>query len=323
MPPYHLTKPPDCEHALSGMHPHVADCDTHVIIDGMHRTLRNITLAAIAVLTLGAAASPPRATAEVEQRELSPVAARLVASDRLSPSGADGAVLGLSPSVAERVFYPVSPWQALPREFEPPDLVRLGGIPRVLGQPVSAVVMPDLEVMVADAQRAGVSLVVLSAYRAYDEQDAIFERNVLRTLYRGDRARTREEAETETARFSARPGHSQHQLGTAIDFTSPEVGYSLGARFADSDTGRWLTANGWRYGFVFPYTEAGETRSGYRSEPWHVRWVGRELAAIMHADGYMYAKFPIADDYVLAAHELLTRAEAQRLRSTAHIQSGQ
>ena len=61
----------------------------------------------------------------------------------------------------------------------------------------------------------------------------------------------------------------------------------------------------WEFGFVFPYTDEAEARSGYRNEPWHVRWVGRQLAQIMHGDGYLTASFPIADDYVLAVLRLL------------------
>jgi LAS superfamily LD-carboxypeptidase LdcB len=224
-------------------------------------------------------------------------------------TGADTA-FGVEATAADWVFYPVAPWQSLPDDFVPPDLVRLGGIPRVLGQPISAIVMPDLESMVAEAHAEGVDLVVLSAYRSFSEQQVVFERNVQRSMYRPEGVLPRPDAERATERFSARPGHSQHQLGTAMDFTSAQIGYGLGARFADTDTGRWLLEHSWRFGFVFPYTESAEPRSGYRYEPWHVRWVGRQLAEIMHRDGYLTASFPIADDYVLAVREILVYRQA-------------
>jgi hypothetical protein len=256
--------------------------------------------------THGQYSSPPTAA------RISPLAERLLQLT-VTPEQAtnEGTVFGVESSIADRVFYPVAPWNPLPDGFVPPDLVRLGGVPRVLGQPVSAVIMPDLESMVAEARADGVDLVVLSAYRSYGEQEVIFERNVQRSMYRLEGVLSRADAERAAERFSARPGHSQHQLGTAIDFTTAQIGYGLGARFAETDTGRWLIEHSWRFGFVFPYTETSEPRSGYRNEPWHVRWVGRQLAAIMQRDGYLHASFPIADDYVLAVREIIARKQAQ------------
>jgi hypothetical protein len=235
----------------------------------------------------------------------SALAQRLLRLTEYTQPGSSGTVFGIDPAVADRVFYPVAPWQPLPEGFVPPDLVRLGGIPRVLGQPVSAVLVPDLESMVSAARADGVDLVVLSAYRSLSEQQTIFEANVQRSMYRSEGILPRTDAERAVERFSARPGYSQHQLGTAIDFTTAQIGYGLGARFAETNTGRWLLEHGWEFGFVFPYTESAEPRSGYRYEPWHVRWVGRQLAEIMHRDGYLDASFPIADDYVLAVREIM------------------
>jgi D-alanyl-D-alanine carboxypeptidase len=235
----------------------------------------------------------------------SALAQRLIRLTEYTQPDVSDAVFGVDPAAADRVFYPVAPWQPLPDGFVPPDLVRLGGVPRVLGQPVSAVLMPDLESMVAAARADGVDLVVLSAYRSFSEQQSIFESNVQRSMYRAEGIVPRADAERAVERFSARPGYSQHQLGTAIDFTTAQIGYGLGARFAETNTGRWLLEHGWEFGFVFPYTESAEPRSGYRNEPWHVRWVGRPLAEIMHRDGYLNASFPIADDYVLAVREIM------------------
>src|SRR5262245_16993993 len=170
----------------------------------------------------------------------SALAQRLLKLTQIAEQATDDAVLGVETSAADRVFYPVAPWQPLPDGFVPPDLVRLGSIPRVLGQPVSGILMPDLESMVAQARADGVDLVVLSAYRSFSEQETIFERNVQRSMYRLEGVLSRSDAERAAERFSARPGHSQHQLGTAIDFTTAQMGYGLGARFADTDTGRWL-----------------------------------------------------------------------------------
>jgi LAS superfamily LD-carboxypeptidase LdcB len=273
----------------------------HEIIHMMIRPFNWLMVAAL--VTVIAFAQPKAVWADDARPPLSPLAARL--SQVQAAQSTPETVFGVPSSEADRIFAPVAPWQPLPDWFVPPDLVRLGGVPRVLGQPVSAVLIPDLESMIAEAQADGVDLVVLSAYRSFSEQEVIFERNVERSMYRPEGVLSRADAESAAGRFSARAGHSQHQLGLAIDFTTAQMNYGLGARFAETDTGRWLIEKSWKFGFVFPYTEAAEPRSGYRYEPWHVRWVGRQLAQVMHSDGYLVADFPIPDDYILAVRELM------------------
>ena len=238
----------------------------------------------------------------------SPLAERLLRLTDSPEQAAIDAVFGVEGNAADRVFYPVAPWQPLPDGFVPPDLVRLGGIPRarLTGQR-SGDAGPrkhggrGARRWCGPGSAFGVPLV----WRPGGDFRA--QRPAINVLARGN---SRTDAERAAERFSARPGHSQHQLGTAIDFTTAQIGYGLGARFAETDTGRWLLEHSWRFGFVFPYTETSEPRSGYRNEPWHVRWVGRELAEIMQRDGYLRASFPIADDYVLAV-EIMSQKHAK------------
>ncbi|GIW08792.1 MAG: hypothetical protein KatS3mg060_3597 [Dehalococcoidia bacterium] len=68
--------------------------------------------------------------------------------------------------------------------------------------------------------------------------------------------------------MSAKPGHSEHQLGTAIDFASAENGYELDESFANTREGKWLLANATRYGFVLSYPAGAESITGYAYEPW-------------------------------------------------------
>ena len=79
----------------------------------------------------------------------------------------------------------------------------------------------------------------------------------------------------EAVRTLAPPGHSQHQLGTAIDFGSIDVS------FARTPAGQWLLANAWRYGFSLSYPEGQEALTGYSWEPWHYRYVGRAAAGLI------------------------------------------
>jgi D-alanyl-D-alanine carboxypeptidase len=91
-------------------------------------------------------------------------------------------------------------------------------------------------------------------------------------------------------KFSARPGHSEHQLGTTVDFTTAP-GVPLSTRFGDSPAGKWLARNGWKYGFIMSYPEGKKKVSCYGYEPWHWRYFGRELAAEIHESGQVPRRF--------------------------------
>jgi hypothetical protein len=212
-------------------------------------------------------------------------------------SGRPVAVFGVPTAEARHVFLPVSRERAAPPEYVPADLVG------TLGRPTRDIIVADFVAMRDAAALDAVELVVVSGYRSPAGQVAAFEAAVWRRLARG--ATERAEAESEATRVVAPAGHSQHQLGTAVDISSREVGYGLPPHFAETAAGRWVAQNGWAYGFVLPYTFLGESRSGYRFEPWHLRWVGRPLAAVLHADGYDYNPHLVADDYLRAVEELL------------------
>ena len=82
--------------------------------------------------------------------------------------------------------------------------------------------------------------------------------------------------EEEAKRVSASPGASQHQLGTTIDFNSLDVS------FAKSKQGQWLAENSYKYGFIMSYPEGQEKITGYRYEPWHFRYIGKEAALLVY-----------------------------------------
>jgi LAS superfamily LD-carboxypeptidase LdcB len=169
--------------------------------------------------------------------------------------------------------------------------------------PVRRLMVPDLEALLAAARADGVVLGIVSGYRSFASQATLFDSAVRAQVAQGAE---REDAEARVNRFRARPGHSQHQLGTTVDLTSPEVGNALGLRFAQSRAAQWVRDHAWEYGFVIPYTAEGEPYTGYANEPWHVRWVGRDLAALLAADRYLDRATPTADDYLVALDALLS-----------------
>ena len=86
-------------------------------------------------------------------------------------------------------------------------------------------------------------------------------------------------------KISARAGHSQHQLGTAIDFSSSEVADGLGGSFRYTKAATWLAENAWRYGFAISYPSGYEAVTGYSYESWHYRYIGITNAKEMHDSG--------------------------------------
>ncbi len=131
---------------------------------------------------------------------------------------------------------------------------------------------PFLEDMLEDAARDGIELRILSAFRSFDEQ---------RDLH----GRFQQQFGSGANQFSADQGFSEHQLGTAIDIVDPETG-ATSQTFANTVAYEWLQDNAYRYGFILSYPEGNEF---YIFEPWHWRFVGRELATDLHRAGaYFY-----------------------------------
>src|SRR5690606_15165135 len=107
----------------------------------------------------------------------------------------------------------------------------------------------DLKRLNTDAKADGIDISVISAYRSYSTQASTYKYWV---NYNGGSAAAAD-------KISARPGHSQHQLGTAVDFSSNEIGDRLGAEFNNTKGAKWLVENGWKYGFVLSYPSGHES----------------------------------------------------------------
>ena len=169
----------------------------------------------------------------------------------------------------------------LPETYEPTDLVTINGLIETTraGMMLRKEAAHAIGKMAKDAKKSGVNLVVLSAYRSYWSQAATFEEKV---AVGGVLV-----AET----FSARPGHSQHQLGTAVDFMAPSVIFGQAAGFSVSLEGRWLFGNAYKYGFVLSYPEGKEAITGYMYEPWHWRYIGRANAREMIDSGLILEEY--------------------------------
>ncbi len=154
----------------------------------------------------------------------------------------------------------------LPSNYIPADLVSLKHYNVTISKSylkLRKIVIPDLLAMVKAARKHGIEIVLSSTYRSYAYQKRLYNYYV------------RTEGRKKADRESAKPGHSQHQLGTAIDFGS------ITDSFINTSQGRWLIANAWRYGFSLSYPKGEEKITGYRYECWHYRYVGKPAARII------------------------------------------
>ena len=172
--------------------------------------------------------------------------------------------------------------RALPEGFVPDSLEVMPfewHAPERGGLELRANVIEATRPMVDAAAEDGVGLRIRSAYRSYSEQQWTFAYWV------------EVMGEAQARRESAEPGHSEHQLGTTMDFASPENGWELIESFAETTEGRWLEANAYRFGFAMSYPRDGEPITGYIFEPWHFRYIGVEAAEAWHASGLTLIEF--------------------------------
>lgn len=161
---------------------------------------------------------------------------------------------------------------ALPENYSPPDLVLAEGAGFSGPFLVRAFVIEDLAALRAAAEAVGNPVDLAAAYRSYAVQNDLFRRR--------QAALGRAQALQKTAR----PGHSEHQLGTAVDFKSKGAA-DVTDGWAHSSEGRWMQANAHRFGFVMSYPAGGEVVSCYGHEPWHFRYFGRAMAKRIHSSG--------------------------------------
>lgn len=122
-----------------------------------------------------------------------------------------------------------------------------------------------------DAATHGIGLKILSGYRSYATQSSTYNGYVAR------------DGQALADTYSARPGHSEHQTGLAIDVGNGTC--DLEICFGDTSAGKWIAANAQNYGFIIRYPNGKQAETGYQYEPWHLRFVGTDNAKAVAASG--------------------------------------
>lgn len=184
---------------------------------------------------------------------------------------------------------PLQPTSYVPADLIVPEVAKRSNITtdeRQVRQETGAA----LQRLFAASSAQGLSLSLLSGYRSYGFQASLYNGYVS------------QEGQAAADLESARPGHSEHQTGLAADIggsTNPAC--NLEQCFADTIEGKWLRDNAHTFGFIIRYPKGKTPVTGYSYEPWHLRYVGTELAAEMRAKaaGTMeeFFSLPPAPDY--------------------------
>ncbi|MGE0598528.1 MAG: D-alanyl-D-alanine carboxypeptidase family protein [Dehalococcoidia bacterium] len=174
------------------------------------------------------------------------------------------------------ILAPLDKQHVLAPDCEPADLVALpaeysSGVMRMRSEAAGAIVE-----MFEAAKTDGYALYVNSAYRSYAEQAATYDYWVS--------VNGKEYAD----RTSARPGHSEHQLGNTADvgWVGCELECTIGTPEA-----AWIAENSYKFGFIVSYPDGKEDVTGYAAEPWHVRYVGKDVAQQVHDSGLTLHEF--------------------------------
>ncbi len=148
---------------------------------------------------------------------------------------------------------------ALPEGYDPGDILDE--------------VMTHFNAMVKAAKKDGVDLWILSGYRSFSKQKRIYNRYV------------EQHGQKEADTYSARPGHSEHQTGLAMDVN--KISYT----FNETKEGKWLWQHCTDYGFIIRYPQGKQEQTGYIYEPWHIRFVGTKWAKRIEASGLCVEEF--------------------------------
>lgn len=171
----------------------------------------------------------------------------------------------------------VNKFHQLPANFKPDEIVEISNFYAYAERTMDGAIYEIFKEMWNAAKDADATLIVISGYRSYESQDKLYE------SYLSSDGRLNAD------RYSARPGHSEHQLGLALDIVTH--GYGLVEEFDETNEFAWLIANAHKYGFILRYPKDKEHITGYVYEPWHFRYVGTEIANYIHQNNITFDEY--------------------------------
>ena len=154
--------------------------------------------------------------------------------------------------------------------YEPEDL-EMSDVPGQVRRMRPAAAAALREMFKACKEETGKQLLSISGYRSYAKQSGIYNRKLRSVKKNVEKAQE----------YVAPPGASEHQTGMAMDVGQKHK-VNLEVSFGETEGGKWCRENCWRFGFILRYGETWEGITGYKYEPWHFRYVGKEYAKQIH-----------------------------------------
>lgn len=151
---------------------------------------------------------------------------------------------------------------SIPKDYKIDDLVQISS-----KCSLRKIAYKPFKLLASDAAAIGLNIYASTCYRSYAFQNILYSNYVKRDGI--------EAAE----KYSARPGYSEHQTGLSVDVNTVNNAFSYTLE------SKWLNDNCHRYGFIIRYPQNKENITGYQYEPWHLRYVGNELAKVLYNNG--------------------------------------
>lgn len=157
------------------------------------------------------------------------------------------------------------------------------GLPSDYYPDVDPVAKQKVEQMIkAASDEINKEIIAFSGFRSYNYQKKLYNSSV------------ETDGEEYAQRYSAKPGHSEHQTGLAFDLGG-QMKYWLEPEFADTEESIWLAENAHRFGFILRYPENKESITGYAYEPWHFRYVGEDHAKKIYEEGITLEEYLLGE----------------------------
>ncbi len=171
------------------------------------------------------------------------------------------------------------PSDYIPKDLSVPNVVFSFGDAKVEKRHMRKEAADALEKLFKSAKKDKINLAAVSGYRSYKRQEEVYN------------AEVKQKGAAEASRSVAYPGESEHQTGLAMDVSAPSVHYALVQSLGDSIEGKWLAEHAHEYGFIIRYPQSKENITEYKYEPWHLRYVGVDVAKIIYENGFTLEEY--------------------------------
>lgn len=164
----------------------------------------------------------------------------------------------------------------LGEDYVPKDLTTINNSYSSGNKQMTKEAATAFEEMARDAKKDGYNVRAVSTYRSYS-----YQTNLYNNYAKKD---GKEKADT----YSARAGYSEHQTGLAVDVDNTKTSYT---KFGDTKEFGWMKNNAYKYGYILRYTKETEFITGYMNEPWHYRYVGKDIAKYIYEHPMTYEEY--------------------------------